>query len=176
MSTELVTVTPEDTLRSAIELLSARRIGGAVVVAGRRAVGVVSATDILEFEASTPPVPAERADQMEWGEPGAPAEWQEAESPAAYYTDVWADAGADVLERFRESGGPEWDLLAEHTVGEAMTAALHTIPGDADVASAADAMIRAGIHRLLVTENDRVAGILTTTDIVRAVARRRLRP
>jgi CBS domain-containing protein len=174
LSPDVVTLSPEDTLRDAIEVLTNRRVSGAPVLAGNRVVGVVSATDILDFEASNPGVPAERVDQMEWGEPGAPSEWEEADSPAAYYTEMWSDAGADVLQRFQNPQGPEWDVLGEHTVSEVMTQSLQTLEPEADVHEAAAAMLAAGVHRLLVTQGGRLVGILTMTDIVRAVAERRL--
>jgi CBS domain-containing protein len=34
-------------------------------------------------------------------------------------------------------------------------------------------MIRAGIHRLLVTEGDRLVGLVSSTDFVRAIARKK---
>ena len=121
MSTDVVSVVPELTLRSAVELFVARHIGGAPVMAGSRLVGVISATDILSFEASTPGVPAAGPDRPEWElEPSE--EWREEdEAPAAFFSDLWTNAGCDVMERFEQTGGPEWDILAEHTVSEVMS-------------------------------------------------------
>jgi CBS domain-containing protein len=72
----------------------------------------------------------------------------------------------------------EWDLLAEHTVAEAMSRRVCVIPSGADVASAAAYMLKAGIHRLLVKDDGRFVGMVTTTDVLRAVvsARRSGRP
>ena len=41
---------------------------------------------------------------------------------------------------------------------------------------AARSMLRAGVHRLLVMEDGRLAGLVTTTDLVRAVAAGKLVP
>ncbi len=65
MSVDLVTVSPELTLRETVELFAARHIGGAPVVAEGRVLGVISASDVLAFEAVTPGVPAERPEQTE---------------------------------------------------------------------------------------------------------------
>jgi CBS domain-containing protein len=174
MSRDLVTVSPELTLRDAVELLTERHIGGAPVVAGSRLLGVFAASDALAFEAVTPGVPMERPEQLE-AELEIPPEWEVegSEPPAAFFTDVWIDAGEDVAERFQHSR-PEWDALQEHTVAEVMTPSVYALPPDTELADAAQHMLRHKIHRVLVTEAGKLTGILTTTDIVRAVAERRV--
>jgi CBS domain-containing protein len=173
MSPDVITVHPEMTLREVIEVLTDRSVSGAPVVAGDRVVGVISATDVLEFEAATPGVPTERGEQTEWGEL-EPETWEEGtEAPADYYSEMWSDVGAEVLERFGQEG-PEWDVLREHTASEAMTRTLCALPPDTEVPAAAQYMLKAAIHRVLVVEDARLIGIVTTTDIVRAVAERRL--
>ena len=176
MSSDVLTVAPELGLRDAFELLASRHLGGVPVVAGRRVVGVLSATDLLDFEASNQPVPTERPEIPERDEWETPEEWEEgAEPPGAFFHELWADVGADAVERFGRVGGPEWDALADHTVAEVMTQLpLCTVAPEASVADAARRMLRAGVHRLLVMEGDALAGIMTTTDIVRAVADGRL--
>lgn len=174
MSSDVITVHPEMTLRDVIGVLTGRGVSGAPVVAGDRVLGVISATDVLEFETATPGVPTERDDRSEWGE-WEPEEWEEgAEPPAGYYVEMWPDAGADIGERFRSVEGPEWDVLAEHTVSEAMTRTLCALSPEAEVPAAAEYMLKAGIHRVLVVDEGRLAGIVSTTDIVRAVAERRI--
>ena len=61
MSTDVVTVAPDLSLRSAAELFAARHLGGAQVMAGSRMVGVISTSDILAFEARPPTRPRPRA-------------------------------------------------------------------------------------------------------------------
>ena len=174
MTRDVTTVDPELTLREAVELFSAQHVSGAPVTAGNRMVGVLSASDVLAFEAETPGVPTERP-TLELEEWEAPTEWVEGEEPpAAFFSDQWSDVGADVLERFAEASGPEWDYLAEHTVAEAMTPTVCSIAPFVDVYTAAEYMIRAGVHRLIVLEDGRLVGILSSLDIVRAVAQRRL--
>lgn len=169
MSTDVVTVAPDLTLRSAAELLATRHIGGAPVVAGSRVVGVVSMSDVLSFEASTPVVPAADSGRSEW-ELEPPEEWREGdEAPAAFFSDVWPDAGADVLERFEQTGSPEWDLLAEHTVAETMSRRVAAVGPEKSIQAAARLMTRLKIHRLLVLERGKLVGLLSASDIVRAV-------
>jgi len=61
-------------------------------------------------------------------------------------------------------------VLQEHTVSEAMNRSVCSLPPDADVPRAAEYMQRNGIHRVLVMDGDRLLGIVTTSDIARAVA------
>jgi CBS domain-containing protein len=73
------------------------------------------------------------------------------------------------------SGGLEHGILDDHTVEEAMTRApLTTIDPDAPASRAAELMHAEHIHRLPVVEHGRVVGIISTTDLVKAVAQRKL--
>lgn len=174
MSRDVVAIGPDVTLRDAIGLLDDRHIGGVPVVRADKVVGVVSAADILGFQAATPGVPSERDEQQEW-ELEEPEEWEEGtEAPGAYFTDMWTDAGVDAMGRLEQVKGAEWDVLEQHTVAEAMTRAVCSIRADALVSEAAKYLVEAGIHRLLVLEGGRPVGIITTTDIVRGVADRGL--
>lgn len=176
MTTEIVAVPSGSTLRAVVEILRGANVTGAPVVAGSEIVGVVSATDLLEFEASNPGVPATRPPQVEWGdtEEGEPR-WVEGDNaPAEFFMDLWSDVGADVHERFRAADGPEWDLLEDYTVDEVMTPMLYSLSPETKVREAARYLIENGIHRLVVVEDSTLVGIVTTTDIVRAVAKEQL--
>ena len=177
MSTDVITVSPELSIRDALELFTERHIGGAPVMADGRVVGVVTAADLLGFEASTAPAPVAREDQLEAGELAPVEEELEDEEtvpPSAFFTDWWVDVGADVAERVRSTSEPEWDVLAEHTVAEAMSTSLLWVAPQEPVARAAALMDAREVHRLLVLDRGRLVGILTMTDIARAVADGRL--
>ncbi|MEX1258268.1 MAG: CBS domain-containing protein [Gemmatimonadota bacterium] len=176
MTSEVNTLSPEMTLREAVERLSAEGFSGAPVVAGSRLAGVVTASDILDFEATNPGVPAYRGGRQDWGEWGPPDLWREdlSEPPSGYFRDMWADSAADVVERISESEGPEWDFLAEHVVGEVMTRAIVALSPEATAAEAARLMVRSGVHRLLVTQGEELVGIVSSMDFVRAVAEGKL--
>lgn len=49
MTTDVVTLTPQATVREAMEALSTNHLSGVPVVVGRRVIGVISTTDILTF-------------------------------------------------------------------------------------------------------------------------------
>lgn len=174
MTPHVVTLAPEASLREAIETLVTCRIGGAPVLDGEKIVGVLSAPDVLEFESITPsPARLEEADDGPSLEPAD--EWTEGEdAPSAFFTDLWAPEGPTVTERIESTEGPEWDFLEDHTVGEAMTRSVCTLPESLEVSAAAQRMLAAGVQRALVTRGDELVGILTTTDVLRAVAERRL--
>ncbi|HYD51567.1 MAG TPA: CBS domain-containing protein, partial [Gemmatimonadaceae bacterium] len=151
-------------------------VSGVPVVAGEQVVGMVTATDLMALAAALPGIPAEHdaSDAFERGDVSLDVELGDL-APAAYFADMWEDAGAEVVERFAQPEGPEWNILEERTVGEAMThAPLASLPSSARVDEAADLMGRLGIHRVLVVDDERLVGIVTSMDIMRAVADRRV--
>ncbi len=175
MSPDVVTLSPDMSLREAIEVLADRQISGAPVVAGGAVVGVVSASDVLAFETDMPTVPTAHAEEPEQDELETSEDWQEgADTPSAYFTELWDDAGADVVERIREAKGSEWDVLAEHTVDEAMTLGVRCVQAGASLGDAAAYMLDQKIHRALVLDGADFVGIVTALDFMRAVAQRGL--
>jgi CBS domain-containing protein len=175
MTPHVVTLAPEATLREAIETLVTCRIGGAPVLDGTRIVGVLSAPDVLEFETVTP-MSQRTEEEPEEGTALEPAEeWNDGEeSPATFFTSLWEREGPSVTERFESAEGPEWDFLEDHLVAEAMSRSVCTLTDSLEVSAAAQRMLAAGVQRALVTDGSELVGILTTTDILRAVAERRL--
>jgi len=176
MTADPLTLEPEMSLRDAIERLSGAGVSGAPVVSGKRLVGVVSATDILEFQSSNPGVPSYREDQTEWGEWGPVDRWEEdvSDPPAAYFREMWTESGADVVARMSDADSPEWDAMAEHIVGEVMTRKVLALSPDTNVADAARLMVGRQIHRLIIAEDESLVGIVSTMDFVRAVAEEKL--
>ena len=172
MTTNPVTLEPSMTLRDAVEALSSAGVSGAPVVDGRRLVGVISTTDIIEFESSNPGVPSFREEQQEWGEWGPADQWlEELPDPASgYFVELWSGSTAELVERVADPDSPEWDFLADHVVGELMANRVLSVSTDAGVLEAAQAMARHGIHRLLVVEGEILRGIVSSLDFVRALA------
>ncbi len=174
MSTDVVTVAPELSLRSAVELFAARHLGGAPVMAGSRVVGVISTSDILAFEASPPDAAAAMRERSERG-PGPSEEWREGnDPPSAFFTDLWMDADSDVLRCVEATGSPEWDPLAEHTVADAMSRWVVSVAPETSAVTAARLMTSSRIHRVVVLDRDRLCGVLSTLDLVRAVGQGRV--
>jgi len=179
MTTDLVTLDPNLTIREAMDTFASKRISGAPVVEGGVVVGVVSATDLLQFAASSPGVPTQRdlssdlRDDVNGDDIDvrAMASDDRDEPAAVFFTDLWDDAGATVVERMAVPATAEWNSLEEHTVSEAMTRApVHSLPPETFVTMAADYMRHAKIHRVLVMTGRKLLGLVTTSDISNAVA------
>ena len=65
-------------------------------------------------------------------------------------------------------------LFQDTMVRDIMTTRPLTVSPDTEVREAAQQMLYADIHRLFVVEGDQVLGVISTTDIMRAVATGRL--
>ena len=168
MTPNVVTLGPEQSLRQAIDTLVTCRIQGAPVVDNGRVVGVLSAPDILEFEStvgSEPEDEAEDEDVEEWSEGD---EWS-----SSYFTDLWTGRDEDVVERVATEGRA-MGFLDSHNVAEAMSRTVCTLPADLEVSNAAQRLLAAGVQRAIVTDDTGFVGILSATDILRAVAEHRL--
>jgi CBS domain-containing protein len=176
MTKDVVTVSAELSVREAMSLFATRHITGAPVVSQDKVIGVVSLTDLAELAAVSPGSPTGRPDtQSEWGE------WDEdgslpegTEPPSAFFSDLWDDAGTEVSERMRVTEGPEWSALDDLQVSEAMTHQVCSLPPSTAVDRAAEFMRSSGIHRVLVMDGDRLVGLVSTSDIMNAVADHKL--
>ena len=176
MTRDVVVTTPEMTLREAAELFAAHHISGAPVVSGAKVVGVVSAADILDLAASA------RAATLDGPEPSGSLEWPEPSpqddgddtTSTAYFTDLWSESSDDVTQRVNNPKAHDGDILDEHSVEDIMSRALIALSPHDDVCSAADLMRQRSIHRVLVVQDGELVGIVTTLDIVKAVADRKL--
>lgn len=176
MTTDVLTVDPETSLREAMELLGRHHVSGAPVVAGGALLGVITATDLMAFASSLSGVPTVRdtADASDFGELVPEARDEDIEG-SKFFTDLWDDAGADVVEREASISTPEWNALEEHEVSEAMTRVpLRTLPPEADARLAAALMSDERIHRVLVIDGNRLVGIVSSLDIAKAVAEHKL--
>lgn len=180
MTTEPITVTPGTSLRDAMELFTREHISGAPVSNAGKLVGVISSSDLLAFAAAPPETArspdAEAAyDELSGMEPDGNLDMaDDTVSDSAFFTDMLNDADTDVDMRFAGMLDRNMDALDEYTVADAMTVAMQTIGPDEDATAAARLMGKASVHRLLVMEHDRLAGIISTSDLTRAVAERRL--
>jgi CBS domain-containing protein len=175
MTSDVVAFSPRLTLREAIVELADHALGGAPVVENDRVIGVLSATDILEFVAGRVSLDApSEADAEDWDvgdddEEGVmPLDADE--DPSEFYL----NSDMDLADYQDELAGLGRDLLDQHRIEEIMTKRLISIAPDAEVAEAASLMLYTGVHRVLVIEGDRLHGVVSTSDIVRAVAQKKL--
>jgi CBS domain-containing protein len=177
MTTDVTGVSPETTIREAMEVLARAKVSGAPVLSGNKVVGVVTTSDLLAFAATIQGAPTQRDDDAEW------REWSDDqadqaveaadEAASAFFSELWDDAGADVSERMFVTDQPEWNTLEDHTVSEVMTRLLCTLPSTADAREAAEMMRERGIHRVLVVDNGELVGIVSALDIAKAAADKR---
>lgn len=170
MTSDVSTISPDMTLREAVDVLSGRNMAGAPVVRGTKVVGVVSMADLLEFEATTSPQPSFREEQADWGESAEEESWEEGAAPPLYFIELWRESESDVAERMSSIEGPEWDFLADHSVGEVASRQLLSVSPDDDVRTAARRMADEDVHRVLVMNGNGLEGVLSASDIVSAVA------
>jgi CBS domain-containing protein len=173
MTTDVVRLDPEMTLREAAVVFADRHVTGAPVVANGRVMGVLSASDILEAEASI------ASDTGDAGITTIDGFEDEGGSTAAFFARLWPDAAVDVNERFRAdrrgdsvTAGSPLDALM---VADAMSRSILDVRPEATITHAAERMATASVHRLLVVDDDGLVGIITTSDIARWLAGR-LRP
>jgi CBS domain-containing protein len=147
MTGDVFAVQADVSLEALTDVLLERGIGGAPVVDERgRPVGVVSKTDLLEqrFVAGDTGEAMARGSQVSRG-------------------------------HYRVELGPgiHAEPLPYDSVADAMTRAVTTLPENAPVARAAAMMVTQGIHRVLIVSDDgKLSGIVTASDIMRWLARR----
>ncbi len=139
MSRDVVVIPRHLSLRTAAQVLSQARVGGAPVIDSRgRCVGVLSATDFLHRAKDDPGPISSRVGGC------VCADWQVV----------------------------DLDLLPPDAVAAYMTPDPVTAPVTTSVRELARMMLDAHIHRVvIVDENERPVGIVSSTDVLAAVAR-----
>lgn len=150
MQRDVVTITRGNTLRDAMSLLTENHVTGLPVMDEQsRCIGLISATDILNFE-------QEHCDETDEGNSDV----------AQYYdpeTEQWESIrlSAFALEEF-----------GDVRVEEVMASDLIWIERDSPIQEVALKMFEAGVHRVLVLdEQNRLYGIVSATDFVRLIAK-----
>lgn len=177
MTSDVFTVSPDLPLTDLLELFSGRHIGGAPVVSGGKVVGVVSATDLLSFAATL------TAKRDESAGSGTPERWEDdaeveaidAEEPSSrYFTHLWEESPETLDVEWDEVASDGRSALHEYTAADVMSRDVKSLPPLTEVAAAADFMNTAGIHRVLVMTDSHLDGIVSSMDIVDAVARHQI--
>ncbi len=145
MNADVITVREDMPIRDLANLLTDKMITGAPVVNKKgQLVGVVSASDIVRNE-------AHRAAIVQ-------------DNVSSYYLHGWEDQlSIDEIDMFHVEAGE--DL----TVRDIMTPIIFKVSEDTPISEMADAMIGGRIHRLIVTRDDKVVGIVTTLDMLKAI-------
>ena len=142
MQTDVVTVTEGTSLGEVGRLLLERRVSGVPVVDRlKRPVGIVSLTDIVDSTVN---------ENRQFGD------------EKLYYR-----AMAHTADGVGRGFHVDATMDAAETV---MTPLVLRIDGRASIVAAARVMTQERVHRLIVVDGEKMVGIITSMDIVRAVA------
>ena len=153
MRRNVATIAPDVTLPDLEKSFVSKGVSGFPVVERGELVGLVSRSDIVR--------------QLVW-------EQELAEATSDYYFD--SDGFHEVpLVSFDAIADRVGERVQRLTVGDVMSRALLKAAPDHTLRQAAQTMADNGIHRLPVTHGDRLVGLLSSLDVVRLVANRRLK-
>ncbi|MGD2069976.1 MAG: CBS domain-containing protein [Gemmatimonadota bacterium] len=169
MQTDVTTVAPGLSVRELTRILSEQGISGApVTAADGRLIGVVSTSDVVRLASEAPDLRAMPISFLDT--PGVP--WDEEagdDEPEPVYGDYFLpEEGSTIVPALGDEvgGGP----MDEMAVEDIMTPVPFTVQPTTTIRDLANFLLRGRIHRAVVTEDGRCVGIVTTTDILRAVA------
>lgn len=140
---QVTTMEPDMAVQELVRFFLDQRITGAPVVDEEgKVIGVVSRTDLLRYQRHAPPA-AQKA-------------------PGYYY-----DTDGEALVRHLQL-----DVPASAVVRDIMTPAAFMADENTPIADIARFMLRRHVHRVLITRKGKLAGIVTSMDLLRALAGR----
>jgi len=154
MRVDVAVLSTDDTIESALALFEEARISGAPVVSNGRLVGVLTLADIT--------LPEHQRD----GHLATERDYELAEPPGEERTDEVDPE--DVVYR-KEDYSPE--ILGRELVGDWMSEGVVAVPPDASLEKVCQTMEEKQIHRVFVTEREKLLGVISSLDVVRLVAR-----
>lgn len=172
MNAKVVTVGPDTTVRQLARLLADEEISGAPVVDPNGSLlGVVSATDVVRLAAEDAEIHVASSalpDRLAVRDPDE----DEEPDPDPYGFFLPEDSpfsGERLLDQFAET---ELDSV---TVGDIMTPVTFSVDPDDTLRELSDFLVRGRIHRAVVLRDGKLLGIVTSGDVLRAVADGRLK-
>lgn len=146
MSTPAVSISGEQTLKEAIDLLAEKRISGFPVVDEQdQVIGIISDTDIIRYSQKISVVP---------------------------HTTLsgWISPYANVEDLASMKKG--YDLLGKTRVKEIMTKKVHTVTEDTEAPDVAKLMSKRNVNRIPVVDSTgKLTGIVTRADMVQCMAK-----
>ena len=173
MRTDVVTVTTDTTARSLARILADQEISGVPVLdASSSLVGVVSATDLVRLAAEN--TGAEVRPAGVGIDPIADPEVDEDDvdlSGDPYGFFLPEDTPYNGQRFLEEWSSGEFDTVP---VADIMTPVSFSVSPDTPVAELCQFLVRGRIHRAVVAEREELVGIVTSADVLRAVADGRL--
>lgn len=146
MNRKVLTVQAAWSIEHLSDFLLEHSISGAPVIAGDdKLVGVVSMTDIARYNAM-------------------PIKENYKEEPHNYYLHV-------LENQYSPADLSAFHVEEESTVKvmDIMTPAVFNVDEEADIDAVSEIMVRGRIHRVMVTKEDKIVGIITALDILKAL-------
>lgn len=168
MTRDVVYVTPDTPITDVVSILSTESITGVPVLSANRVVGVISASDIVDFA-------GRNEGELENGQAGWDDIDDEMERELEAELSPLELEEAELADQIEDSSKHDVEMFAEYTAGDLMTRKLCSLPSATPLDKAAREMVRTGVHRLLVMDGDQLVGIATSMDFLRAVAQGHLR-
>lgn len=154
MQTAVRSIKPDKTLPELEEAFLEARVSGFPVVEKEKLLGIVSRSDVVRQLC---------------------VERSLAESLSDYYRDALAFS-EDPTESFAEIAGRVGRRIEDLRVGDVMVTALITVSPDTPLDEVARTLVERRIHRVPVTEDGRLVGIVSSLDLVRLLAEKRAVP
>jgi CBS domain-containing protein len=148
MATDVITTTPNATIKEVDELFTLNSISGAPVLEDGLLVGVISQSDVI---------------RVLYDE-------QVAASEISQYFMSPYPLPMPAVSALNQKRSKIADRMVTTKVGDAMTSIPITVARHDDVRDAAQRMIDARVHRVLVTDEGLLVGILTALDFTGLVA------
>ena len=170
MQTDVVRVTTDTTAPDLARLLVDEQISGAPVLDGKgELVGVVSATDLVRLVADVSGVHFAPSAPRSEDRTDDPDEDRPSDDPYGYFlTEDLPPQARRLLEELRE------DDFATVLVREIMTRVPFFVEPDTPLPELCEFLVCGRIHRALVVEEGLLLGIVTSVDVMRAVAEKRV--
>lgn len=176
MTRTVVTISPETTVREAMEALATNHLSGVPVVVSDKVVGLVSMTDILNFIVTAPQRKSveseEDATDRYYDARAQPDEDDDEIDSAALSDEVWEEWSSN--SQLDESAPAASKLFDQTTIADLMTNEIFSVSSTSSIRSAAALMQKRGIHRVLVIDDRRLLGIVSALDIARVVSEKGL--
>ena len=170
MQTDVVTVSPETTARYLARLLADEEISGVPVVdASGDLLGVVSSTDLVRVAAEDSGVQLRRAAEVDpIRDPDVDEDEDEADPYGFFLPEDSPFSGQRFLEQWGDS---DFDAVS---VADIMTPVSFSVGPETRLPELCEFLVRGRIHRAVVMEDGKLRGIVTSADVLRAIAEQKV--
>lgn len=162
MRRDVVTVTPDTPVRELLRLLVANQISGVPVVSrDGEILGVVSTTDVIRLGAREAEI---GKGDLTWEPLALPPEEVDEENATDFflYSGDWAFPTEDQTSSMSQG------VFDGFSVSDIMTPAAFTVRPRDEIRATAKFLLQGRIHRALVVDEERLKGIVTAFDLLKA--------